>query len=95
MKPIVWGVLFVLCLSPALLHAEEASTAEVVSYFRDVRPIFRDRCQGCHQPAKAGGRFVLTTFELLMSTGRNNDSIVVPGKPDESLLIAEIIPQGD
>lgn len=95
MKSIVWGVLLVLLLSPALLPAEEAGAADAVSYFRDVRPIFRDRCQGCHQPAKAGGRFVLTTFERLMSTGRGDDPIVVPGKPDESLLVAEIIPQGE
>ena len=97
MRQMVWGALVVvLSLTPALSMAEEASASDEVSYYRDVRPIFRDRCQGCHQPAKASGKFVLTTFELLMKGGRSDaDPIVVPGKPDESLLVAEISPQGD
>ena len=32
-----------------------ASTAAKVSYDKQVRPILQSHCQGCHQPAKAGG----------------------------------------
>ena len=31
-----------------------------VSYYKDVRPIFQQHCQGCHQPAKPSGGFVMT-----------------------------------
>ena len=36
-----------------------------VSYFREVRPIFQAHCQGCHQPAKASGGYVMTNFDNL------------------------------
>ena len=38
-----------------------ASTAAKVSYDKQVRPIFQAHCQGCHQPAKAGGAYVMTS----------------------------------
>ena len=44
--------------------------APTVSYFRDVRPIFQVHCQGCHQPAKAMGEFVMTSFERPAQGGR-------------------------
>ncbi|HEU0038439.1 MAG TPA: hypothetical protein VFR76_04125, partial [Verrucomicrobiae bacterium] len=36
---------------------------EAVSYYRQDRPILQDNCQGCHQPAKAKGGFVMTDFK--------------------------------
>jgi mono/diheme cytochrome c family protein len=33
-----------------------------VSYFKKIRPIFQAQCQGCHQPAKAKGGYVMTDF---------------------------------
>lgn len=64
-----------------------------VSFHNDVRPILVERCQGCHQPAKALGKFVLTSYALLMEGSKSDDPIVVAGKPDESLLVAEITPE--
>ncbi len=70
-------------------------TKKAVSFYNDVRPILVDSCQGCHQPAKAGGKFDLTTFAALMKGGRSQDDdpIVVPGQPQKSYLITEITPQ--
>ena len=62
---------------------------ESVSYYRDVRPIFQRHCQGCHQPARAGGKFDITAYTAIM-TGAGDEHVVVPGKPDESILIDEI-----
>ena len=42
-----------------------------VSYFRDVRPIFQANCQGCHQPAKAGGSLDMTAFKTLLTGGES------------------------
>ncbi|EAQ78309.1 WD40 repeat domain-containing protein [Blastopirellula marina] len=78
----------VLFFAPALL-AEEDRT---VSYFRDVRPIFQANCQGCHQPAKQGGDYVMTDFEKLIAGGESGGAAIVAGKPDESYLIELITP---
>ena len=40
-----------------------------VSYFKKVRPIFQAQCQGCHQPAKAQGGYVMTDFAKLLAGG--------------------------
>lgn len=62
----------------------------VVSYSRDILPIFRTHCQGCHQPAKPQGAFTMISHADLMSAGESGDIAVVPGEPDQSYLIAQI-----
>ena len=65
-----------------------------VSYDKQIRPIFQARCQGCHQPAKAGGGYVMTTFDRLLKGGESDEPAIVPGKPGESHLVEQITPQG-
>src|SRR6266851_9195763 len=82
-------VLAVLC--PARVGAEPpAPVAQKVSYARDVRPLFQQHCMGCHQPAKAGGSFIMTSREDLLKKGDSDEPGVVPGKPDASLLVVQI-----
>jgi WD40 repeat protein/mono/diheme cytochrome c family protein len=65
-----------------------------VSYFRDVLPIFRkNNCTGCHQPAKKGGEYVMTDFEALLKGGETGEAAIVPGKPADSNLMAQITPK--
>ncbi len=64
-----------------------------VSYDKQVRPIFQAQCQGCHQPAKAGGGYVMTAFDRLLKGGESDDSAIVPGKPGESHLVEQITPK--
>jgi WD40 repeat protein len=71
----------------------EAKEAASVSFHRQIRPIFQEHCQGCHQPAKAGGRFVISDYGSLVKGGRSGESIIVPGRPEESLLFKVITPQ--
>ena len=80
------------------LWAEEpvAAEPEKVSYFKDVLPIFRSKnCTGCHQAAKRGGDYVMTDFAALLKGGESGQAAVVPGKPAESGLIAQITPGAD
>jgi len=72
--------------------AEEVKAGPAVSYYREVRPIFQERCQGCHQPAKAQGKFVITSFAKILE-GADGETVVLPGKPGESLLVEEITPE--
>ncbi len=60
-----------------------------MSFDRDVHPILQRKCQGCHQPAKANGKLVLTSFESLQKGGEGGE-VVVPGSPDESTIVEQI-----
>lgn len=83
------------CLNPICLRsatADENASQRTVSYHRDIEPIFRANCQGCHQPAKAQGEFVMTDFAALLQAGESGEPGIVPGKPEESYLLEQIIP---
>ena len=78
---------FALIASPAAAADPPAAVPAKVSYYRDVRPIFQQHCQGCHQPAKAGGGYVMTDFAAMQKTGESGKPAVVAGKPEASYLI--------
>ncbi len=75
--------------------ADEAKPAAQLSYFKDIRPIFQANCQGCHQPAKTSGEYVMTDFARLVRGGESGEAAIVPGKPENSRLLAEITPGPD
>jgi WD40 repeat protein/mono/diheme cytochrome c family protein len=97
----VWRLLLAaLLVMPSLQQAgsaadDPAKESGKVSYYRQVRPIFQAQCNGCHQPAKQGGKYVMTDFATLLAGGESGEKAVVPGKPDESSLLTLITPTGD
>ena len=67
-----------------------------VSYFKKIRPIFQANCQGCHQPAKAKGGYVMTDFAKLLDGGESvADGLhaITPKDLDHSLLVKQITPE--
>jgi WD40 repeat protein len=74
-----------------LLAAAEPGAGDV-SYYKQIRPIFQSHCQGCHQPAKRGGEYVMTVFEQLLKGGEGGEPAIVPGQPDKSNLLTQIKP---
>ncbi len=66
-----------------------------ISYYRNVRPIFAQQCQGCHQPAKASGNYVMTSYADLLKKTKTDAFGIVPGKPEESSVIEQVLPKGD
>ncbi len=74
------------------LAADVAKPSDKVSYYTQVRPIFQAQCQGCHQPAKPGGGYVMTSFDRLLAGGKSKEVAVVPSKPAVSHLIEQITP---
>ena len=91
---VVRGLLVMGCVvgSSVVTMAEEESVdnpAEPVSFYRQVRPILQRSCAGCHQPAKQGGKLLLTSFEALKKGGEAGEGFVA-GKPEESSLVEYI-----
>src|SRR5262249_8232763 len=60
-----------------------------------IRPIFQAQCQGCHQPSKAGGGYVMTAFDRMLAGGESKMAAVVPKNAGESYLVDQITPDGD
>jgi len=80
------------CLTPlALVPVSRADDPPAkVSYYKDVRPIMQQHCNGCHQPAKPLGGYVTTEHAALMKAGEREKAGVVPGKPEKSYLVEQI-----
>jgi WD40 repeat protein/mono/diheme cytochrome c family protein len=91
------AVPFTVCLI-ALMGAEPPSKVgpqeTPVSYHGEVRKILQQHCQGCHQPAKAGGGFVMTSHAALLAKGDSGEPGLVPGKPEASKVVAQITAHG-
>ena len=74
--------------------AEKSTSAEVdpaqVEFFeKSVRPILAARCHECHGPDKQKGGLRLDARTTVLAGGSTGPA-VVPGKPDESLLVDAI-----
>ncbi|MFV0443669.1 MAG: DUF1549 domain-containing protein [Planctomycetaceae bacterium] len=70
----------------------EPKPDQPVSYYNQIRPIFQAQCQGCHQPARASGDYVMTSIEALLKAGESGEPAITPGQPDHSYLLALISP---
>ena len=69
--------------------------AAAVSYQREVLPILRANCQGCHQPARPEGGVDLTSRTGLFGEGDSGAAVVAPGDLEASELLAQITPDAD
>ncbi len=70
----------------------EKPIPETVSYYRDVRPIFQQHCQGCHQPAKPQGGYIMTSHaDLLKKTERDLPGFV-PRSVEKSSAFELLLP---
>jgi WD40 repeat protein/mono/diheme cytochrome c family protein len=83
--------------APALAQGEAKSpagpAAAKVSFDKQIRPIFQANCQGCHQPAKAKGGFIMTAHDKMLLAGDSDKKGIVPGKSGESYLYESIVPK--
>ena len=64
-------------------HAEDTP----VSYHTQIVPILKRTCQGCHHPGDPNGGLIVTTYTDLKQGGMAGDATIIPGKPDDSLII--------
>ena len=84
-----------LLIAPLVFPAAGMLHAATVDFNRDIRPILSDNCYHCHGPdassRKAGLRLDLHANAL--AGGKSELPTIIPGKPEESELIARIISQ--
>ncbi len=84
---------FALVGSTTLLPVPHAFAQQgQMSYAEDIAPIFKGWCVSCHQPGGEGyehSGFDVRTYEGVMK-GTKFGPMIIPGKPDESSLIALI-----
>lgn len=88
------GLFALLAAFPAAAAEPAGAESAKVSYYKDIRPLFAQHCQGCHQPAKAQGGYVMTQYAELFKNGNSGKEAIIKGNPDASYLIQQIIPQG-
>jgi len=93
------GVRIALLAASALTAATAVRAAdptpEQLEFFENrVRPLFVAQCSECHGEGNAKGGLRLISGELIRRGGDSGPAIV-PGKPDESLLIEAVGHRGD
>ena len=82
---IVYLLCFVMLLP--LVAADNHAGDTPVSYHSQIVPILKRSCQGCHHPGDPNGGLIVTTYTDLKQGGMAGDATIVPGKPDDSLII--------
>ena len=81
-------VLFaVVLVSPAVAVETPESDVKEVDFARDIKPIFKQHCFGCHGSNKQESEFRVDVRATLLTGGDLGEPAVVPGKSDESNLI--------
>jgi len=84
MKTTIFLISLLVSSSSALL-GEDAP----VSFSKDVVPILRGNCQGCHRPGKTKGGLDLTSYTSIAKGGKEDPGFVA-GAPAESRIIHEV-----
>jgi dipeptidyl aminopeptidase/acylaminoacyl peptidase len=89
-RPMAWTSRTLLGFGLATAVAGARADEPVVSFSRQVMPVLQRRCQGCHQPGKPNGKLDLTSYEALKKGGDAGAGFL-PGKPDESPLVENVV----
>jgi hypothetical protein len=77
---------------PTLLDAAEPSPDQLAFFESRIRPVLASSCYDCHGPEKQKGGLRLDWRDGLLKGGENGPAII-PGNPDDSLLIKAITGQ--
>ncbi len=90
-RPFLALLLLVLGFSAESAHADEAE-----HFFETrIRPVLIEKCFKCHGGDKVSSELRVDSRDALLKGGEYGEPSIVPGKPEESLLIAAIDPEND
>ncbi len=83
-------VMFIFLMSSSLfvhdVRSDGHEKEEPVSYYKQIVPILKRSCQGCHHPGDPNADFIVTSYAELKRGGMGGEAII-PNKPDDSLII--------
>ena len=91
-KLFLWFWLFGAVSAPSVVYgidelpALDPAVAKQINYRKDVWPIVKRHCWGCHSGANPKGGLNMDTVAT-MRTGGESGPLFKPGSPDESLLL--------
>src|SRR5262245_40770296 len=68
-----------------------AAASEPVSFNRQIRPLLAEQCLKCHGGVKEAGELNLQFREAALKGGKSHEPAIVPGKPEESSLLARLV----
>jgi len=80
-------------LTPFGLLLATNQPAQKVNFGTDIEPIFKAHCSSCHAGPGSSAKLDLASLESIQKGGRGG-KLLVPGKPDESLLMIRLLGQG-
>jgi hypothetical protein len=85
-----------LCLLASPVRAAEPPAAGVAFFENKIRPVLVEQCYSCHSvgAGKAKGGLQLDTKASLLKGG-DSGAALVPGKPEQSLILKAIRHEGD
>jgi cytochrome c553 len=91
-----WSLAALVVAAATSIRADEPKPDPAAAEFfeKEIRPLLAEKCQSCHGEKKTGGGLDLTSRDALLKGG-GRGSVVVPGKPTESLLIKAVNHVGD
>ena len=88
-RSFLW-VVWLILIGMSLQGTAQEKTSEAERLFESkIRPLLIDRCFKCHAESKAKGGLRLDSRDLSLKGGETGPAIV-PGKPDESLLVKAV-----
>ncbi len=71
--------------------AENVAASEgEITFSGSIQPLLTTTCQRCHGATRADEGLLLTTYEQIMA-GSDNGPVVIPGDPDNSLLVTMLV----
>ncbi|SIO41807.1 Planctomycete cytochrome C [Singulisphaera sp. GP187] len=70
--------------------AQPTDEKRTIDFPKQIRPILEAKCYSCHQGQKVRGKLRLDQSEGIAKGGASGEPAVVPGQPDESLLIDRV-----
>ena len=79
-----------LLFAPTLLLAADPAAEQVAFFEKNVRPVLVSRCYGCHSAETKPAGFLRVDDRNGLLRGGDSGPAVVPGDPDNSLIIKRI-----
>src|SRR3954471_7853717 len=79
----------VLAIAGLLSPAASGAKSSAISFSRQIAPIFKRNCNGCHYPGKLKGELDLTVYPSILKGGKHGAALK-PGDPKAGTLMEEI-----